>query len=75
MEKFVAEKKARAQQGMTSINLSDIGFNKLLGSGKATKKMSITAKYSSKKAMESVKKAGGEVILGKKQESSRVDKQ
>lgn len=49
----------------TEINLKDIGYSKLLGSGKATKKLKITARYASKKAIEAVKKAGGEVILEK----------
>jgi len=45
------------------IDLKKIGYNKLLGSGKITKKLVITADSASKKAIDKIKKAGGEVIL------------
>ncbi len=51
------------------INLKDIGYNKLLGSGKATKKLKITTKYASQKAIDAIKKAGGEVVLEKAERS------
>lgn len=65
IERYVAEKKAKLENGTYFIDLKDIGFNKLLGKGKATKKLKITCSYASKKAIESVKNAGGEVILPK----------
>lgn len=45
------------------VNLKDLGYDKLLGSGKLTKKFIITAGSASKKAIERVKKLGGEVII------------
>ncbi len=48
------------------IDLKKLGFNKLLGKGKSTKKYKITAEFASKKVIEKVKKTGGEVILIKK---------
>lgn len=45
------------------VNLKDLGYDKLLGSGKLTKKFIITAGSASKKAIERVKELGGEVIL------------
>ena len=44
-----------------NIDLKELGYNKLLGKGKITKKLIITVPYSSKKAIEKIEKAGGEV--------------
>ncbi|MBD3310288.1 50S ribosomal protein L15 [Candidatus Woesearchaeota archaeon] len=53
---------AKEESGRHKINLDDIGCNKLLGSGKATKRWSITVRFASKDAVEKIKKAGGEVL-------------
>lgn len=66
---FYVEKKLIEKKSDTYIiDLNKLGFQKLLGDGKATKKLKITAQYASKKAVEKVKKAGGEVILPKEGE-------
>jgi large subunit ribosomal protein L15 len=44
------------------IDASKLGFNKILGYSKLTKKFKITANSFSKKAAEKIKAAGGEVI-------------
>ncbi len=44
------------------VDLSILGVNKLLGRGKATKKMIVKVKYASKIAVEKIQEAGGEVI-------------
>ena len=44
------------------IDLEKLGYNKLLGGGKPSKKLKITVPYASKGAIEKVKGAGGEVI-------------
>ncbi|MCP3681156.1 MAG: 50S ribosomal protein L15 [bacterium] len=49
------------------VSLSDLGFNKLLSNGKVNHKIKITTDYASKKAIEKIKKAGGDVILVKKE--------
>ncbi len=49
------------------IDLGKLGFHKLLGDGKVTKRLKITAEFASNKAVEKIKKAGGEVILPKKE--------
>jgi large subunit ribosomal protein L15 len=51
----------------TEINLSDLKFNKLLGNGKINTKVKITVDYASKKAIEKVTAAGGEIILNKEE--------
>ena len=54
------------------IDLAKLGYNKLLGGGKVSKKLKISVKYASKKVVEAVKKSGGEVVLLKKWAFSKV---
>lgn len=44
------------------INLGELGYNKLLGSGQIQSKFEIKVDYFSKKAEEKIKAAGGEII-------------
>jgi len=62
LEQYLEEKLISQDKGAYIIKLQDLGFDKLLGT-KATKKLLITAASASKKALEAVKKAGGEVTL------------
>jgi large subunit ribosomal protein L15 len=45
-----------------NINLTELGYTKLLGTGKLTKPLTIQIKAYSKSAQEKVKQAGGEII-------------
>ena len=45
-----------------SIDLSKLGFNKLLGSGNVNSKFKIKTKFFSKKAKEKLEKKGGEIV-------------
>ncbi len=56
-----------------SVDLKDLGFNKLLGKGKLTKKLKITVESASGKAVQRVKAAGGEVILPKGAEAEKEE--
>lgn len=69
IEKFVKSNDAKLQGSAFVVNIADLGFDKLLGTGKVTRKLMITAEYASSGAVEAVKAAGGEVII-----ASRVDK-
>ena len=60
---YVEKKLVEKKSDNYIIDLSKLGFQKLLGDGKATKKMKITAEFASSKAVEKIKKAGGDVIL------------
>ncbi len=62
---FLLEKKLAKEdsKGGIILNLKDWGFNKLIGSGKVTKKFIITVDSASERAVEKIKKVGGEVIL------------
>ena len=51
------------ENGLFSIDLKKLGFNKLLSTGKVTNKYKIKVTYASKKAIEKIKSNGGEVIL------------
>lgn len=65
-EKFknlLNNKTIKEEKGIYSLNLQDIGINKLLSQGKMTKKIRINVSFASKKAIEKIKEAGGEVIL------------
>lgn len=63
IEKFVKLETARHNDGTYLVNISELGFGKLLGKGKVTKKLVIKADLASLKAIEAVKAAGGEVVL------------
>ena len=71
----LVEKKLAAQEaGGYTINLAALGFNKLLGKGKTTKKLFISCDYASQKAIATVEAAGGKVALRKKEEASNGPK-
>ncbi len=59
------ERYGKEENGKYLIELGKQGYTKLLGKGKATKKLTIKVAAASKKAIESIKKAGGEVLLEK----------
>ncbi len=46
-----------------SINLSELGIDKLLGSGQITKAISVTVEHASAKAFEKVEAAGGSITI------------
>jgi large subunit ribosomal protein L15 len=50
------------EDGMTHVDLTSMGYTKLLGTGKITKPLTITVTACSKTATEKVKKAGGKVV-------------
>lgn len=51
----------KESSGYFSIDLSRLGFNKLLGTGKATRKYNIKVDYASQSALDKISKAGGVV--------------
>jgi len=66
MEKleYYADGGLAAKKGdVYELNLKDIGYEKLLGKGSATKKAIITADYASKSAVDKISGAGGKVII------------
>ncbi len=68
IDSLVSKGLAKEEKGVYNIDLEKLGYNKLLGSGAIKKRFRITTDFASKKAIESVKSAGGEVILKIKKE-------
>jgi len=53
---------AKKTSEFIEIDLTKLGYNKLLGKGLITKKFKISVESASKKAIEKIKKVGGEII-------------
>ena len=51
-----------AQTGKTTIDLTTMGYTKLLGTGKITKALTITVPTCSKTAAQKINAAGGKII-------------
>lgn len=68
LNSLVSKGLAKESEGIYSINLHDIGFDKLLGSGKATKKLIVTCQAASAQAIKSIEEKGGKVITPTKEE-------
>ncbi|OLS15075.1 MAG: 50S ribosomal protein L15 [Promethearchaeota archaeon CR_4] len=62
VEKGVAQKKGSSYV----VNLGDIDVQKILGTGKISKKVEVTVDKASARAVEKIQKAGGKVILAEK---------
>jgi large subunit ribosomal protein L15 len=50
------------EKGTVHVNLTSLGYTKLLGTGKITKPLTVTVAACSKSAEEKIKKAGGQVL-------------
>ena len=56
------------EKGKTHVNLTSLGYTKLLGTGKITKPLTVTVSVCSKTAEEKIKKAGGQVLTQAQEE-------
>lgn len=61
--KLISQNMAIKEGGVFSVDLKQLGFDKLLSKGNAKNKYKIKAHYASKQAIEKIKSNGGEVIL------------
>ncbi len=61
INKLVLDKKATEQGGVYTVDLAALGFDKLLGTGRITKKVNFSCELASAGAIEKVKQAGGSV--------------
>lgn len=61
IDSLVLNNKASKSGTTYSINMSDINIQKILGRGEINKKINITVKKASKKAVEKVEAAGGKI--------------
>ncbi len=65
LPKWLEEKQAKQEAGIIVLNLEELGYNKLLSTGKLTKKIKITIAKATASATEKVKAAGGELVVNK----------
>ena len=63
IDSLVLNDKASKSGTTYSINMSDINIQKILGRGEINKKINITVKKASKKAVEKVEAAGGKIEI------------
>lgn len=62
LPRWMEQKHAKQEAGIIVINLHALGYTKLLGTGKVTKKLKITIPATAAGAAEKIKAAGGEVV-------------
>ncbi len=60
---LVKDKLASLDNGHYSVDLSSLGYDKLLATGRITKKLKITAKHFSKNAVRKIEEAGGIAVV------------
>ena len=63
LEKFLEQGRAKQADNKTEINLTQMGYTKLLGDGNIAQPLRVIVAQCSEKAAEKISKAGGEVIL------------
>ena len=75
-EKLLEKKQITKENDIYVMDAEKLGYNKILGSAKLTKKFKITAPYFSKGAIEKIEKAGGQAIKTAKEkiESPKEEK-
>ena len=63
IDRLISEKKAEVAGEKVSVDLGQLGFRKLLGSGTISRAVSVKVDQCSESALEKLKKAGGDAIL------------
>jgi large subunit ribosomal protein L15 len=70
IEKFVADGAATGSKGTYTIDLTTVGYTKLLGTGKVENKLKITVATCSQSAKKKIEAAGGSVETTEKETES-----
>ncbi len=60
---WLEEKHAKQEAGTIILDLEEVGYNKLLSTGRLTKKIKITVAKATTGAAEKIKAAGGELVV------------
>ncbi|MCK5038261.1 MAG: uL15 family ribosomal protein [Thermoplasmata archaeon] len=63
LDSFVADGKAGKKDGTVTVNLKNLGIDKLLGTGKANTKVVVMVDEATEKAVKKIEDAGGEVKI------------
>lgn len=69
LNSWISEKKAEMKGGSYHIDLGKRGYNKLIGSGKTSKRLHVVVERATEGALESIKAAGGDVEVTFKEKS------
>jgi large subunit ribosomal protein L15 len=72
LDRLVKDKKASLKNQTYEVNLTELGFDKLLGSGKATHKIAITVAKFSQNAQKKIEAAGGKIETGVPETTDKV---
>lgn len=62
VEKLLANKQATKTRKGIAVNLTQLGYDKLLGTGKVTHRLFLSVKSASQSAAEKVREAGGQIL-------------
>lgn len=60
--RWVREGRAKAEGGRIAVDLTALGFTKLLGSGRLSRPLVVTVRRATQRALAKVEKAGGKVV-------------
>jgi len=60
-EKLLAQNKVKEESGKIAIDLNELGYEKLLGGGKATRRLAVKVSKYSESAAKKIQEAGGEI--------------
>ena len=63
VEKLVSEKKAQMEDQKVTVDLSQLGFRKLLGEGSISRAVRVKVDQCSESALNKLKEAGGEALV------------
>ncbi len=63
----ISQRSTEKEKGKTNVNLTSLGYTKLLGTGTITKPLTVTVASCSKSAEEKIRKAGGQVLTESQQ--------
>ncbi len=61
-DKLLAENKVKEESGKIAIDLNEMGYEKLLGGGKATRSLAVRVSKYSEIAAKKIQEAGGEIV-------------
>jgi large subunit ribosomal protein L15 len=63
LDRMAGKHSGKKEEGKQFIDLDSLGYTKLLGAGKITKRFTVKVALCSAMAAEKVRKAGGEVLM------------
>ncbi len=66
--KLAASGQVKKEGDLVVVNLSEMGYDRLLGSGRITSKVKVIVPSASEKAIEKIKAAGGQVVTEEQEE-------